>query len=35
LDAFRVAFGYEWFIRRGAPEGYRSTSLFDDLDATT
>jgi LmbE family N-acetylglucosaminyl deacetylase len=30
LEAFREAFGYEWFIRRGAPAGYRSTSLFDD-----
>jgi LmbE family N-acetylglucosaminyl deacetylase len=26
-DVFTEAFGYEWFIRRGAPEGARETSL--------
>jgi hypothetical protein len=30
LDAFREAFGYEWYIRRDAP-GARETWLFDDL----
>src|SRR5262249_9658610 len=34
LDAFRAAFGYEWFIRRGASPAYRSTGLFDDLGDT-
>ena len=29
-DAFRVAFGHEWFIRRDAPDA-RETWLFDDL----
>ncbi|HEX6310336.1 MAG TPA: PIG-L family deacetylase [Acidimicrobiia bacterium] len=28
-DAFREAFGYEWFIRRGAPPGTREADLFD------
>jgi LmbE family N-acetylglucosaminyl deacetylase len=28
-DVFAVAFGTEWFIRRGAPEGTRETWLFD------
>jgi LmbE family N-acetylglucosaminyl deacetylase len=31
LDAFREAFGYEWFIRRGAPPGLRETSVFEGL----
>jgi LmbE family N-acetylglucosaminyl deacetylase len=30
LDVFTEAFGYEWFIRRGAPEGARETSLVVD-----
>jgi LmbE family N-acetylglucosaminyl deacetylase len=30
LDAFREAFGYEWYIRRDAP-GARETWLFDEL----
>ena len=30
LEAFREAFGYEWFIRRDKPDT-RETSLFDDL----
>ena len=29
LDVFTEAFGYEWFIRRGAPAGARETSLVD------
>jgi LmbE family N-acetylglucosaminyl deacetylase len=28
-DVFREAFGYEWFIRRGAPPGTRETDLFE------
>ena len=31
LEAFREAFGYEWFIRRDAPEHPREPALFDDL----
>jgi len=31
-DAFREAFGQEWFIRRDGPRSQRETSLFDDLD---
>ena len=27
-DAFREAFGYEWYIRRGAPAGTAETTLF-------
>jgi LmbE family N-acetylglucosaminyl deacetylase len=27
-EAFREAFGYEWFIRRGAPAGTRESTLF-------
>lgn len=27
-DAFQEAFGYEWFIRRGAPAGTRENDLF-------
>jgi hypothetical protein len=27
-DAFREAFGYEWFIRRGAAAGTRESTLF-------
>ncbi len=30
-DAFREAFGYEWFIRRGATPGERDDSLFTRL----
>jgi LmbE family N-acetylglucosaminyl deacetylase len=29
-EAFRAAFGHEWFIRRDAPDA-RETWLFDDL----
>ena len=28
-DVFSEAFGYEWFIRRGAPAGARETSLLE------
>lgn len=28
-EPFREGFGYEWYIRRGAPEGTRETSVFD------
>jgi LmbE family N-acetylglucosaminyl deacetylase len=28
-EAFREAFGWEWFIRRGAAPGTRESSLFD------
>ncbi len=31
-DAFREAFGYEWYIRRDGPRTQRETSLFDGLD---
>jgi LmbE family N-acetylglucosaminyl deacetylase len=31
-DAFREAFGQEWFIRRDGPRSHRETTLFDDLD---
>jgi LmbE family N-acetylglucosaminyl deacetylase len=31
VDAFREAFGWEWFIRRGAPAGIRESSLFERL----
>jgi hypothetical protein len=30
-DAFRAAFGTEWFIRRGAEPGIREKSLFEFL----
>lgn len=30
-DAFREGFGYEWFIRRGAPPGAHDTDLFAPL----
>jgi LmbE family N-acetylglucosaminyl deacetylase len=30
-NAFREAFGYEWFIRRGAEPGIREASLFEQL----
>jgi LmbE family N-acetylglucosaminyl deacetylase len=30
-EAFAAAFGWEWFIRRGAPAGTRESSLFDHL----
>ena len=29
LDVFTEAFGYEWFIRRGAPAGAHETSLLE------
>jgi len=29
VEAFRTAFRYEWFIRRGAPPGTRETSILD------
>ncbi|HET9728272.1 MAG TPA: GlcNAc-PI de-N-acetylase, partial [Acidimicrobiia bacterium] len=29
-EAFREAFGYEWFIRRGAPTGTRESTIFLD-----
>ena len=32
LDAFREAFGWEWFIRRDGPRTQRETTLFDGLD---
>jgi hypothetical protein len=32
LDAFREAFGWEWFIRRDGPRTQRETTLFADLD---
>ncbi len=31
-EAFREAFGWEWFIRRDVPRTARETTLFDDLD---
>ena len=31
LEAFREAFGWEWFIRRDGPRTQRETTLFDDL----
>jgi LmbE family N-acetylglucosaminyl deacetylase len=31
LDAFREGFGYEWFIRRGAPPGTSEDDLFAPL----
>jgi len=31
LEAFREAFGWEWFIRRDGPPDQRETNLFDDL----
>jgi LmbE family N-acetylglucosaminyl deacetylase len=31
-DAFREAFGWEWFIRRDGPRDQRETTLFADLD---
>ena len=34
-DAFREAFGYEWYIRRDGPRTRRETSLFEGLDART
>jgi LmbE family N-acetylglucosaminyl deacetylase len=30
-EAFRESFGYEWFIRRGAPAGTRETTLFAEM----
>jgi LmbE family N-acetylglucosaminyl deacetylase len=32
LDIFRRAFGYEWFIRKGAEPGIRESDLFATLD---
>jgi LmbE family N-acetylglucosaminyl deacetylase len=32
-DAFREAFGYEWFIRRDGPRDQRETWLLEGLDA--
>jgi LmbE family N-acetylglucosaminyl deacetylase len=29
-EDFAEAFGYEWFVRRGAPPGTKESSLFDD-----
>jgi LmbE family N-acetylglucosaminyl deacetylase len=31
-DAFREAFGWEWYIRRDGPRSQRETTLFDNLD---
>ncbi len=31
-EAFAAAFGWEWFIRHGVPEGHRDHDLFDGLD---
>lgn len=31
-DAFREAFGFEWFIRRGAAPGTREADVFDGLE---
>jgi len=31
LDAFREAFGHEWFIRHGAPGELRESTLFEEL----
>jgi len=31
IEAFREAFGWEWFIRRDGPRDRRETSLFDGL----
>ena len=31
-EVFRLAFGYEWFIRKGAVPGLRETDLFAILD---
>jgi len=33
-DAFREAFGYEWFIRRDGPRDRRETWLLEGLDAS-
>jgi LmbE family N-acetylglucosaminyl deacetylase len=33
LDAFREAFGYEFFIRRGAPPGTHDSDLFAPLSS--
>jgi LmbE family N-acetylglucosaminyl deacetylase len=30
-DAFKAAFGYEWFIRKDVPAGTRETSIFEGL----
>ena len=27
-DIFRESFGYEWFIKRGAPAGTQETALY-------
>jgi LmbE family N-acetylglucosaminyl deacetylase len=31
VEAFREVFGYEWFVRRGAPPGIREHDLFAQL----
>lgn len=31
-EAFRLTFGLEWFVRRGAEPGLRESSLFEHLD---
>ena len=33
LEAFREAFGWEWYIRRDGPRTMHETSLFEGLDA--
>jgi len=33
-EAFREAFGWEWYIRRDGPRTQRETTLFDGLDET-
>jgi LmbE family N-acetylglucosaminyl deacetylase len=30
-DAFEASFGYEWYIKPGAPPGTRETSIFESL----
>lgn len=30
-EAFEAAFGWEWFIRHGVPDGHRDDDLFDGL----
>ena len=32
LDAFREAFGWEWFIRRDGPRTQRESTIFENLD---
>ncbi len=33
-EMFRESFGWEWYLRPGAPAGTRETSVFDGLDAS-